>query len=288
MKIFRLVPLSIFILIVLTAFLPTGAALAQDETSPDSITLSTDYPTLDAIATGSFDFVVELSYIGQTDRVFDLNVTVPNGWSTTVTPQYDTKLISSIAMDKSATIPTQKNIEVKATPPSRPLADPGEYVIVLKVSSGDISAQINLTARITAKYTLNATPANTLFSTNVKAGKDNTYSITVTNTGTDAIDNINFSSSTPSGWEITFTPEKIDSLEALDSKTIDVNIKPPSNTVAGDYMITLSVSGTQASATDIDVRVTVTTPTIWGWVGLVIIAIVVVGLVIIFMRFGRR
>lgn len=289
MKILRLIPLLSLLAITMAAFLPTGTALAQNESAPESITLSTQYPTLEATATGSFDFTVQLSYTGQTDRVFNLNATVPPGWNVTITPQYDSsKLISSITIAKSGVIPTTVSVEITTTPPSNPLADPGDYTVTFKTTSGNLTAQINLTAKITAKYSLYAVPSNAVYSTDASAGRDNTYSIAVTNLGTAPIDNINFSSDKPSGWDITFTPGKIDSLEINSPKTVDVDIKPARNTVAGDYMITLMVSGKQASAKSMDIRVTVKTPTIWGWVGVAVIAVVVVGLVFIFIRFGRR
>jgi len=77
-------------------------------------------------------------------------------------------------------------------------------------------------------------------------------------------------------------------MEAIDEQTVEVNIKPPPKTVAGDYMISLRASGKQIAAEKIDIRVTVETPTIWGWVGVAIILIVVIGLIVIFMRFSRR
>ena len=80
----------------------------------------------------------------------------------------------------------------------------------------------------------------------------------------------------------------MDSVEALGSQTVEINIKPPPDTIAGDYLISLRASGVQANSQKIDIRVTVETPTVWGWVGVAIIAIVVVGLVVIFMRFSRR
>lgn len=276
---------------MLPAFFLPGIALAQDEASPvlENITLTTEFPKLEAIATGSFQFYVKLEYTGQIDRVFDLNATVPAGWDAYVTPQYDTTRISSITLEKPQSYTTTtKSVKVSASPPTWPLAEPGEYTINLKVVSGNIVGEINLTAKITARYSLDAVPSNQLYSTKAKAGDDNTFSITVTNTGTAAIDNITFSSDKPTGWEITYKPEKIELLEIYDPKTIDVNIKPPRNTVAGDYMVTLRVSGKQAYATSMDIRVNVATPTIWGWVGVGIIVVVVVGLVVIFMRFGRR
>jgi uncharacterized membrane protein len=53
-------------------------------------------------------------------------------------------------------------------------------------------------------------------------------------------------------------------------------------------MIGVRASGVQKTSEKINIRVTVETPTVWGWVGVAIIAIVVVGLVVIFMRFSRR
>ena len=35
-------------------------------------------------------------------------------------------------------------------------------------------------------------------------------------------------------------------------------------------------------------RVTVLTPTIWGWVGVIIVVLVVIGLIAMFWRLGRR
>ena len=69
---------------------------------------------------------------------------------------------------------------------------------------------------------------------------------------------------------------------------MDVNIKPPPETIAGDYQITLRASGSQAIAQDLTIRVTVESPTIWGWVGVIIIVLVIASLVVIFMRFSRR
>jgi uncharacterized repeat protein (TIGR01451 family) len=289
MRMLRLISLLSLLAIALTVFFPSGAAVAQNETPPESISLSTPYPTLEATASGSFDFTVELSYVGETDLVFNLNATVPPGWNATITPQYDTsKIISSITIAKSGIMPTTASVEITASPPGYPLANPGDYTVTFKTTSGNLTAQINLTAKITARYSLIASPANSLYSTDATAGHDNTYSFTVTNFGTAPIDNISFSSDKPTGWDITFKPDSIESLEINSPKTIDVDIKPPNNTVTGDYMIMLSVAGKQASAVSMNIRVTVKTPTVWGWVGVGVIAIVVVGLVFIFIRFGRR
>jgi uncharacterized membrane protein len=266
---------------------PATAPAEEPPAPPDTITASTEFPSIEAIATGSFQFTVDLEYKGSQDRIFDLSVTAPPGWDAYITPQYDSTRISSIDITASYTSVT-KTVKVSATPPAWPLPDPGDYKITLQASNEDVVGVIDLYAKIIAKYVLTAAPANQVYNTKAVAGHDNIYSIVVTNTGSAAIDTITFSSDKPDGWEITYNPDKIDNLDIVAPKTVDVDIKPPPKTVAGDYMITLQVSGKQASADKMDVRVTVETPSIWGWVGVGIIVVVVIGLAVIFMRFGRR
>ena len=260
----------------------------EEEEKPATITLSTEFPKLEAVATGSFEFNVKLEYLGKGDRTFDLNTTVPSGWDAYINPQYESKRIPSIVIPAAEYVANSKTVKVNITPPTWPLAEPGDYIITLEAVSDEVVGTFDLTAIITAKYILSAVPANEVYNTKAKAGRDNIYSLEVANFGTDSMTNITFTSQKPSGWEITFEPEKLDVLEIFEPRTVDVNIKPPPKTVAGDYMITLRVSGEEANADKISVRVTVETPTIWGWVGVAIIIIVIVGLVVIFMRLGRR
>ncbi len=267
---------------------PPPTTTTTEEPPPESVAMSTEFPALEAIATGEFTFTVQIQYQGQTDRIFDLNASAPAGWDIYVTPQYDSQRISSISIDASSFSPTTKTVKVIASPQAFALPEPGDYELVLEAASGEVVGSIDLTARITAKYVLNAVPYNQLYNTKASAGRDNAYSLVITNLGTASIDNITFSSEKPEGWEITFQPDKLDLLNSLDQNTVDVNIKPPPKTVAGDYMITLHVSGTQADAEKMNVRVTVKTPTIWGWVGVFIIVLVVAGLIFTFMRLGRR
>jgi len=314
MKVLKFFSLLV-LLAMLTTFSLTGIVLAQDgeeaatdNTTPEvepiseeppepepiaaveeeTISMSTEYPEIEAIATESFEYSVKLDYKGAEDRIFDLNTIVPAGWSAYITPQYESIRIPSIKIEGSEYAVSSKSVKVNVSPPTWPIAEPDEYIITLEATSDDVVGSIELTAKIAAKYVLEAKPTNELYNTRAKAGKDNIFTLDVTNYGTDSLNNITFSTNHPEGWEIMFTPEKIDVLEIITPKTVDVNIKPPPKTVAGDYMVTLRVNGKEASADKISVRVTVETPTIWGWVGVAIIAVVIIGLIVIFMRFGRR
>ena len=74
----------------------------------------------------------------------------------------------------------------------------------------------------------------------------------------------------------------------LDVHTVDVNIKPPPRTIAGDYSVKIQASGDQVTSNELDIRVTVESSTIWGWVGVAIILVVSGGLIFMFLRFSRR
>jgi len=286
-KMVRLVCCFCLLLVSLLAIGLPGAVLAQDEPIEEKIVLSLTYPTVESIAGGNFEFETDLIYTGVDDRVFDLRTTAPKGWEVYMTPPYEKeKKISSIRLKPS--LGAGSKIRVVASAPFWPLPDPGEYKIIFEAISDEVRSSTEITAVITAKYILGTVPTNQRYNTTVRAGEDNIFSIKVRNLGTDAIDNVTFSPSNPEGWSMTFEPDKIDVLEAIDEQTVEVNIKPPPKTVAGDYMVSLRASGKQTSADEMNIRVTVETPTIWGWVGVVIILIVVIGLAVIFMRFSRR
>lgn len=254
----------------------------------ERLELNATYPTLKAVAGENFVFEVEFYYIGKEARDFNLLTTAPQGWEVYMTPPYEKeKKISAVRLEplKSA----GNKIRVVVSAPFWPLPEPGEYKITLgAVSLDGWEKSIEFKAIITARYTLLLVPATERLDTTAMAGKDNYFSLEVGNLGTAAINNINFSSTKPQGWTIEFTPDKVDLLEAFDSQTIDVNIKPPPETIAGDYSIALRASGEQTASQELAIRVTIETPTVWGWVGVGIIFVVIAGLVVIFMRFSRR
>jgi uncharacterized membrane protein len=293
MKVMRIISIFSLLTLLFSVLLVPGAVLAQDEEegNPEKAFLTTEFPSIQGQATDTFNYNVVIHYTSKDSRVFDLHPSAPAGWTTYVTPQYDSTKLSSISAE-AAPFSGTKSIKLVATPPVYPFAPPGKYTISLEVVSESLKATIDVTAEVLPKGTLNAIPANEdgRYNTHAKSGKDNIYSIIVTNTGTSAVKNVSFTTSNkPDGWDVSFNPDKIESLEVLDAKTIDVNIKPQSNTASGDYMLSLRVTGEGiTSAVNMDVRVIVETSTIWGWVGVIIIIIVIIGLFTIFMRFGRR
>ena len=258
----------------------------------ETIEIRAVHPKIEAIAGADFVFEIEFKYAGaqllESTASFDLVTKAPPGWEVYMTPQYEKdKRISAIGL-KSSGFTFGDTTRVVATAPFWPLPKTGEYKINVEAVSGDLRSSVELTAVITASYQLLLAPAGERYDTTTTAGKDGYFSLKIGNLGTAPIDKINFSSEKPEGWTIEFKPDKVESLEALTTQTVDITIKTPPETIAGDYMISIRASGAQATSDKLDIRVTVKTPTVWGWVGVIIIAIVIIGLVFTFMRFSRR
>jgi len=110
-----------------------------------------------------------------------------------------------------------------------------------------------------SSYALALTPSDERYDTTIVAGRDKDFRVELENLGEAAVDKINFSANAPEGWTINFNPERLATLEPFDSQRVYVNITVPSETGAGDYMVTLGASGEQASAEEIDIRVIVKT-----------------------------
>jgi len=279
------------LMVCLMTLLPLSPILAQDGDA--TIELTADYYKLEIVSGASVDFTVRLEYTGTEARVFDLVATGPTDWSTFITPSYPRdRQILDIRMEPPAEGESSTIEQVVVTAISLSWLTPelGEYPITLEATSGDIQSSIELTAVVTsipASYTLYLTTSDGILSTTAQAGEENYFTIAVVNSGTGDIDSISLSTNKPRGWAVELSPTNIASVAAGNFQTVEMNIKPPPDAIAGDYEIIVRASGTQASD-NVEIRVTVKTSSLWGWVGIGIIVLVIAGLAVIFMRFSRR
>jgi uncharacterized membrane protein len=266
------------------------SALNQEESSPeDKLELVCRYPTFEGKSGDSFEFEINLRWLGDSPRTFDLAITEsPPMWNATIVAGAPEKTIFGIGLEAEMQWP--ETIRVKFAPVAGELPEPGEYVVILAASSGDIEETVELKAIVTAQYRFAFYTATGRLNTEVTGGQENHLAVEVANTGTAALNEISFTSSKPSGWTITFNPDMIDSLAPGMAKAVDVIIEPPSKTIAGDYLVTMTAINEELLATprEIELRVTALTPTIWGWVGVIIVLVVIAALGVIFRRLGRR
>ncbi len=264
------------------------SSLNQEQPSPeDKLELISKHLTFEGYSGDSFEFEVGLRWLGSEARVFDLTITdIPPRWDVLIMAGFPEKKVSDIGLGPEMTRP--ENIKVILVPLLGEFPEPGDYTITLEASSGDINETVELKAVVTALYRFAFYTVSGRLSTEVTAGVDNHLSIKAWNSGQVVIEKITFLSEKPEGWSITFNPNDVESLEPGLAQEVDVVIKPPRKTIAGDYMITMTAATLDLAPREIDIRVTVLTPMTGLLIGILVVLAVIAGLAVMFRRLGRR
>jgi len=241
---------------------------------------TTDQPNLEGAANSTFTFNTTLQNATADTQLYALNAEVPPGWDIAFKAN-GYKQVASILVSPNST----QNLTIEVHPPDQVPA--GKYRIPVMASSGSTGAALDLEVVITGNYGMNLSTPSGLLSTDVTAGSEKTLKLTVTNTGSADLKKINFSSSTPTNWDVSFDPKTIDELPAGKTTEVKAIIKADKHAIAGDYLVTIRANTTETSA-KADFRVTVKTPMIWGWIGIFIILIALASIYYLFRKYGRR
>lgn len=253
---------------------------------PVTLTLKASVPSYSDDSGSTFTYDVTLEYTGLDRITVNLTNSVPPGWNTYI--QYLGKQVNSIDLGPAQYGSATGSFTLYLAPNSGSTPEPGDYTVTLKGTSGNFNPTLDLKATVRTKYAFVFTADTGRLSMSATAGALNHYTLDVTNNSSVALQNINFNSTKPEDWTVTFTPAKIDTLGVSQTVQVDAVVTPPSGkTVAGDYMVTMRANNDKVNGS-IDVRVTALTPSIWGWVGIIIVVVVIAGIVVLFLRLGRR
>ncbi|MBI2856938.1 MAG: hypothetical protein HYX95_01340 [Chloroflexi bacterium] len=250
------------------------------------LVLSTPFPDLRSPPGSSFSFNVDVSNEGSEDRTVSFSAESPKGWEVSFRPRFEQKLIANMGMKGGET----KAIEVELIPPTD--VTPGEYATTVRAASDSIAGTLRLTITIIEKpkeptFELVIGTITGRLNAEAVAGRESHLSILAVNNGDGVLRNINFFSSKPEGWDVAFTPSRIDTLAPRETREVAVTLKPTPRTISGDYSVTVGASADRGQDS-VDLRVTVGTSTTWGWVGLGIVVLVIIGIAALFSRLGRR
>jgi len=247
----------------------------------DNIQIIVSYPVLRGQTDSRFEFSLDVTNKGESDRAFNLTATGPEKWEINFKPAYEQKQISSLRVKEGQS----QTVAVEVAPAQNAAA--GEYPILVRISSGESKAEAKLTVNLTGTYRLDAGTPNGVLSLEALAGKPTTFSLFVKNTGSAVNRNITFSSFKPENWETTFKPEKIDALAPGEMKQVEIKVTPGAQSLVGDYSVGIMTNGEKADKT-VEMRVTVKASSAWGWIGIGIILLVIAGLSFLFVKMGRR
>ena len=245
------------------------------------VNIITSYPVLRGPSDAKFEFSLEVENKLEKDSIFNLSYQGPENWDINFKPAYEEKFISSLRLkaNQSQTMA----VEVKPSPWEKP----GEYRILVKVNSPEAEGEVTLSVMLTGTHNLEAGTASGLLSLDALKGKSANLSIFVKNTGSATLNNIQLLSLKPENWKVEFSPEKIDSLQPQDIKQVEASITPAEQALVGDYSVGLSVDSGKVTK-NLELRVTVKASAAWSWIGIGIIVLVMIGLVVLFVRLGRR
>jgi len=251
------------------------------EKKTKGINITTSYPVLQGPTDSKFEFSIEVENKLDKDTLFNLSAQGPKDWEINFKPAYEDKFISSLRIKKDAS--QTMAVEVKPYP----WAEAGSYPILVKVSSEDAKAEVKLAVVLKGTYKLEAGTADGLLSLNAYQGKPANISFYVKNNGSATHNTVKFLSFKPENWKVEFKPERLESLAPGDLKQVEMTITSADQALVGDYSVSLRVEG-EKSTKDMEFRVTVRASTVWGWIGIGIIVLVIAGLVVLFIRLGRR
>ncbi len=248
-----------------------------------TIALKADFPAQKGTSSSTFTFNLTLSNNTPSQATYSFNAQGPDGWTTTIKPA-GSSTASTLEVAAGAT----GSLTVSVTPDANAVA--GDNKIVATVAGGGKTAEADMTVTITGSYSLSVSTPDQVLSTTANAGTEKDFTISATNTGTAPVTKLTPSATAPTGWKVTFDPTSVDTLAAGSTnnvQTFTAKIIPSSDAIAGDYVVTMKVTGTEANGS-VDIRVRVETPQFWWIAGVVLLLATFAGLYWVFRTYGRR
>ena len=226
-------------------------------------------------------YPLRISNNGENDDKLKMKViSAPVNWDAVFTS--DGNIVSSFYIAAGDYL----SLNLEVDPPSN--VETGEYSIVIQAESEDrtLSDEIELSATLTGAYDVEL-ELSTLYTT-ITIGDSVEFTVEVTNMGHSPLTSLYIDAAVPDDWDVTSTPSQVASLDPRESTRFTIVTETPTDTVAGDYLITVQALSDQAESDEADLRVTAKASTSWGFIGIGLALVVIVGLVVAFTRFKRR
>ncbi len=259
--------------------LPLDVKLGND--LPVSLSVKAELPSLRGTPNAAFSYNLNVHNDSGKDVLVSLAATLPQGFQSSFTKQYDQQEISSLPIKAGE----NQTVAMKLKLPDNVTA--GNYDLEGKVSASGVEASAPLSLHIEGQPKLSLTTPDGRLSGQAEAGKATTVTFVVTNSGTAPATKVGVTAFPPGNWKMEFDPKTIDKIDPNGKTNVTATITPADKAVAGDYMTTVTAT-TEGSSANADYRVSVTTSTLWGIIGIAIIAIALLAVLGAVSRFGRR
>ncbi len=255
--------------------------LTVGQALPPRLSLDAELPELRGAPSSDFDFKLTVRNDGGDDALVRVDAQVPEGFRTKVTEQYGSQELTSLPLK----VGEEKTLSVKVTPFSG--TKEGRYPVLVEATSGKARAVLELAMDVSGEPRLELSGLQERLSASATAGETSPIELVIANRGSATASDVKLSADAPSGWKVTFQPERLDAIAPNATAKATALVTPSEKAIAGDYMLNVRAltGGANESA---EFRVTVRTSTLWGVVGVLVIAAAAVVLVAAMLRFGRR
>lgn len=240
---------------------------------------SSQQTNMQGSANTTFTYNATLFNASSEPQVYALSANAQAGWG--VVFKSEGKEVSSVNIEANQ----RKDILIEITPPEG--IKKGNYKIPVRATGGSHQSELTFEAVVTGSYKLDFSTPSGKLSAEATAGSTETIQLVVRNTGSSDINQLNFSADQPANWEVIFEPSRINTLKAGESATINAKVKPASNAVAGDYMVSFHAKSSEVSSTK-ELRLTVDTSILRGWLGILFIAVAIGAVYVLIRKYGRR
>jgi uncharacterized membrane protein len=261
------------------ARLPVTLTIGQVQ--PSRLGLSAELPVLRGPSTSSFRYRLTLKNESDRDLLVNLEARTQKSFQVSFTPAFANQQVTSLPVKAGES----KDIDAEVTLPRETPA--GSYDIVVVAGAGEARAEVKLGLEVTGRPDLSLTTPDGRLSGRAYANRATPFKFVVKNQGGAAARDVELSASEPSGWEVTFDPQRIDGILPNQQREVTASIKPAAKAVTGDYIVTMRASAGEASSSA-DFRVTVYTSTLWGLTGILLVAIALGVVSLAVSRYGRR
>jgi len=180
---------------------------------------------------------------------------------------------------------SEKDLVLEIVPPYS--VGTGGYNFTAVVTTPDgVAIKKDLTLNLKSGTGMSVTSSQLAY--DAKPGEAFNVVVYVSNTGQgSALTNVYLETTAPEGWLIHMSPNRTNSIKAGESQAFTLAVQPPGNIVASDYEVNVKVKSDQAEK-EKDYRITIKTDSIIPYLGAGIIVLVVVGLFLIYRKYGRR
>jgi len=241
---------------------------------------SSRQPNIEGHASSTFTFNAELRNRTADKQLYALRAIAPRGWNI-VFKSSEYKQVTSVNVEANAT----ENLTIEIKPPDR--IEAGKYKIPITAGGTNTSAEIELVVEVTGSFSMELTTPRGLLSTSIIAGEEKKLELVLKNTGSSELKDVALIPSSPSNWEVTFDPKRVDKVAPGGDAQITAIVKADKKALSGDYVTNFEAKTPEISS-KATFRFTVKTPMLFGWIGIFIIIIALGSVYYLFRKYGRR